>query len=167
MPIYEFYCPDCHRIFNFLARRVEIEKRPPCPRCGRAELSRRLSRFAVSKGRTEPQQGGEQPKDVDEAQIDRVLADLERESEGMSEDDPRHMARMMRRLYDASGMPLGPQMEEAMRRMESGEDPDRIEEEMGDLLEAEDPSLGASEGGLRRHAQRFKPPEVDDTLYDL
>ncbi len=57
-------------------------------------------------------------------------------------------------------------MEEAIRRMEAGEDPDQIEEEMGDLLEDEDPfSFGDSQSlkGLRRRL----PPSVDTTLYEM
>jgi hypothetical protein len=50
--------------------------------------------------------------------------------------------------------------------MEAGEDPDKIEEEMGDLLESDEPGL--SEGGkLRRLSKRLKAPEVDETLYEL
>ena len=45
------------------------------------------------------------------------------------------MAKMMRKLSDATGMKFGESMEEAMRRMEAGEDPDKIEDEMGDLLD--------------------------------
>ena len=46
MPIYEFYCPDCHTIFNFFSARIETEKRPDCPRCGRSKLERRMSVFS-------------------------------------------------------------------------------------------------------------------------
>lgn len=57
-------------------------------------------------------------------------------------------------------------MEEAIRRMEAGEDPDKIEEEMGDPLE-EEPGFGESGRSLRQLSKRLKPPEVDETLYDL
>ena len=33
MPIYEFYCPHCHRVFNFLSRAVNTDKTPDCPQC--------------------------------------------------------------------------------------------------------------------------------------
>jgi len=36
-----------------------------------------------------------------------------------------------------TGLELGPGMNEALKRMEGGEDPDRIEAEMGNLLEDE------------------------------
>ena len=28
MPVYEFYCADCHTVFNFLARRVDTTASP-------------------------------------------------------------------------------------------------------------------------------------------
>jgi hypothetical protein len=61
-------------------------------------------------------------------------------------------------------------MEEAMRRMEAGEDPDRIEEEMGSLLEEEEPEFGEPEGSPGRLGslrRRLRPPQVDETLYEL
>ena len=173
MPIYEFYCADCHTVFNFLARRPNTTKRPACPRCGRPRLERKISRFAISKGRRESGEGDDPLAGLDDAGMERVMAEMAQEAEGISEDDPRQMARMMRKLHDATGLPLGRGMEEAIRRMEAGEDPDKIEEEMGDLLE-EDPLLGEggasggeTGGSLRRLSRKLKPPDVDDTLYDL
>jgi hypothetical protein len=79
------------------------------------------------------------------------------------------MARLMRKLYDSTGLSLGEGVEEAIRRMENGEDPEKIEEELGGILGAEDPFLGTGPpgklaGALRR---RLRPPSVDDTLYEL
>ena len=166
MPIYEFYCADCHRVFNFLSRTINTSKRPACPRCGRPKLERRMSRFAISKGRSEEDGPDDPLAGVDEAKMERAMEELARETEGMDEDDPRQMARMMRKLGDSTGLRLGAPMEEAIRRMEAGEDPDKIEEEMGDLLEEEEPLIGEG-GGLRGLARRLKPPDVDETLYDL
>lgn len=165
MPIYEFYCSDCHRIFNFLSRKVGTSRRPACPRCGRPRLERRVSRFAISKGRSEPDQGG--LGEIDEARLEQAMASMAGEAEKMNEDDPRQMAGLMRRLYDATGLQLGSGMEEAIRRMEAGEDPDQIEDEMGDLLEDEDPFAFTGQPGLKGLRRRFTPPEVDETLYEL
>lgn len=166
VPIYEFYCGDCHRIYNFLSRTVNTAKRPACPRCGRPELERKVSRFAISKNRTEPQGEDDLPPGLDESKMESLLDEIARQSDGIDEDDPRAMARMMRKLYDGTGMRLGPGMEEAMRRMEAGEDPDQIEEDMGDILEQEDPLMGAP-GGLRQFSRRLRAPSVDETLYEL
>jgi putative FmdB family regulatory protein len=166
VPIYEFYCCDCHALFNFLSRTIDTAKRPACPRCGRPDLERRLSRFAISKGRSEPSPKDEGMPEIDEDKLERAMEELASETEGMNEDDPRAMARMMRKLSNSTGLNLGAGMEEAIRRMEAGEDPDQIEEEMGDVLGEESPLLGQS-GGLRGFSKRLRPPEVDENLYDL
>jgi putative FmdB family regulatory protein len=180
MPIYEFYCAECHRIFSFLSRSVNTDKQPACPRCGRAGLTRRVSSFAISKGRKEepakpagPDLPG-LPPGMDEARLEQAMATLAREAEGLNEDDPRQGAHLMRRLFEATGLPVGEGMEEALRRMESGEDPEKVEEEMGDVMEDPLGMEGAGEGaaqeprktlaGLRR---RVLPPSVDPELHEM
>ena len=69
--------------------------------------------------------------------------------------------------FQMTGMELGSGMEEAIRRMEAGEDPDRIEAEMGDILEEEDPFGGKPLKGGREMAKKHLPPAVDETLYEL
>jgi putative FmdB family regulatory protein len=180
MPIYEFYCSDCHRIFSFLSRSVNTKKQPACPRCGRSGLTRRVSSFAISKGRkeeparpVEPELPG-LPPGMDEARLEQAMATLSREAEGMNEEDPRQGAQLMRRLFEATGMPVGAGMEEALRRMESGEDPEKIEEEMGDVMEdplapegGADPSGDGPRKALRGLRRRVLPPSVDPELHEM
>ena len=162
MPVYEFYCRDCHTIFNFLSRRVNTEQQPDCPKCGRPGLERQVSRFAVSKNRKEEPIEG--MPDIDEAALEKAMMGLAGEMEGMDENDPRQMARFMRKLTEATGVNLGGGMEEAIRRLEAGEDPEKLEEEMGDLFDAENPFGKEGMKGLKR---RYIPPSHDDTLYVL
>ena len=168
MPIYEFYCAECHRLFSFLSRTVDTTKRPACPRCGRPDLARRVSSFAISKGRKEEPAGSESMPDVDESRLEQALASLAGEAEGMNEDDPRQAARLMKKLFDATGMPVGAGMAEALKRMEAGEDPEKIEAEMGDAFE-EDPFAGAAERkkSLRALRRELLPPSVDPALYEM
>jgi putative FmdB family regulatory protein len=165
MPIYEFYCVDCHTVFNFFSRRINTEKQPNCPRCGRPRIDRRLSTFAISKGRREDAEDG--LADIDDDRMERALAAMAGEMENVDEEDPRGAARMMRKLFDASGLSMGSGMEEAIRRMEAGEDPDQIEAEMGDILEHEDPFAPKATGTIKDLRRRYLPPSVDKTLYDL
>jgi putative FmdB family regulatory protein len=167
MPIYEFYCTDCHTIFSFFSKTIDTTKRPACPRCQRPKLERQVSRFAISKGRAEPGGPEDNMPDLDDARMERVMEELERESQGLDENNPRQMARVMRKLCESSGMPLGGKFEEAVRRMEAGESPDKLEEEMGDLFEGEEPPGFGEGGGLRRLVKKLRPPAVDETLYDL
>jgi putative FmdB family regulatory protein len=161
MPIYEFYCGPCHTLFNFFSSRVNTSTLPPCPRCGRG-LERQLSLFSTS-GRAKGEEG-EMPA-LDEARMERVMNDLAREAERISADDPRQMARLMRRFSEQSGMDLGAGMDEAISRMEAGEDPETIDQEMGDILANEDPfTLGPGKG--RKDCGR-QAPTRDETWYEL
>jgi hypothetical protein len=74
-------------------------------------------------------------------------------------------------------MPVAGGMEEALRRMEAGEDPEKIEEEMGDVFE-QDPLGGLlggeggekdPEGGKKNlgRLRRMLPPTHDPELYEL
>lgn len=162
MPIYEFYCADCNTIFNFFSRRINTEKRPMCPKCNKGPLERLISRFSFLKGTKEQDDMG--MPELDESKAQRALSLIEREAQDVNEDDPRQAAHLMRKLFDTTGMNLGSSLEEALRRMEAGEDPNKIEEEMGDILSEEDlfkvyPKV----------SQKFKrkPPERDETLYYL
>jgi putative FmdB family regulatory protein len=162
MPVYEFYCADCHTIFNFLSRRVNTEKRPDCPRCGRPGLERQVSFFAVSRGqKDEPVEG---MADLDGARLEKALQSLAGEMEGVSEDDPRQMARIMRKLSEATGMKVGSGMEEAISRLAAGEDPEAIEAELGELINGENPF---ADGGIKGLKRKFTPPDHDDTLHVL
>ena len=163
MPVYEFYCERCNRVFNFFSRTVNTEKVPACPRCT-GLLKRQMSLFAkVTSGKEEPVGGGS-PSDFDEARMGKAMAMLAGEAERINENDPRQAAQLMRKLADATGLSLAPGMEEALHRLERGDDPDQIDAEIGDLLEAEEPF--AAEGPGKKGEARAKPL-VDETLYDL
>ncbi len=172
MPIYEFYCAACHRVFNFLSRSVDTRRQPACPRCAAPELTRRPSLFAISKGRPEPSAAGSDEGDggpdpfagVDEARLERAMEQVSAEAEGLADDDSRGQARLMRRLFDAVGVPVQGGMQEALRRLEAGEDPDAVEAEFGDAFEGLDAT--ATPGRVGRLRRRL-PPQVDPTLYEL
>lgn len=102
----------------------------------------------------------------DEGKMEKAMNMLAGEAENISEDDPRQAANLMRKLTDMTGMELGPGMQEALKRMEAGEDPDAIEAEMGDLLEDEEPFLMPEKKGGKKGTKRAAPRR-DERLYDL
>lgn len=163
MPVYEFYCDHCHTIFNFLSRRVNTDRRPLCPVCAKPDLERQVSRFAVSKGLKEG--AGEEMPDIDESKLEKAIMSMSGELEGMDENDPRHMARFMRRLSAAAGVSMGDGIEEAISRLEAGEDPDRIEEELGGILD--DDNAIFSKEGMRNLKRKYTAPAHDEKLYLL
>lgn len=163
MPIYEFYCNDCHTIFNFYSKTINTRKRPKCPKCKTRVLERQMSAFAFT-GRAR-EAGNTDDLPVDEDKMEQAMQMLAGEAESIDENDPKQAANLMRKLTSMTGLELGSGMEEALRRMERGEDPEQIEAEMGDMLENEDPFQVAGRKGPR--SGRRVAPRRDDTLYDL
>lgn len=165
MPIYEFYCQGCHTVFNFYSSRVNTQARPSCPRCGRPELPRKPSRFATLQ-----HAGGEQPDpfdSLDDSRLEGAMESLMAEMGKLeNEEDPRAMGRLMRRFSDLSGLEMGERMEEFVKRLEAGEDPESLEQEMDDSLDDD----GVDELFQLRKAvteRRSKRPRHDDELYFL
>lgn len=163
MPIYEFFCKDCNTVFNFFSRRINTDKVPDCPKCGR-KLKKLLSSFATIGKANEPK-GEDLPSGFDEAKMERALGDLAQEAEKMNEEDPRAMARLMRRFSDKTGLVLNENMEKALSRLEAGEDPNQIEQEMGDVF-SEDGDL-PFEFKKSRKTAGGKAPVHDETLYEM
>jgi len=164
MPIYEFYCSRCHTIFNFFSSRVNTSAHPLCPRCGKQKLDRQISLFAIA-GKFEGQ-GESEDFSVDGARMERAMNALVREADRVNKEDPRQAADLMRRMSEITGLKMGQGMEEALRRMERGEDPDQIETEMGDLLKSEDP-FAPDAKKTRNVSGPMGRPDRDETLYEL
>lgn len=163
MPIYEFFCPDCNTLFNFFSRTIDTSKKPKCPKCRTRTLERQMSAFAFTGKAKETGDGEDLP--LDEGKMEKAMQMLASEADRINEDDPRQAANLMRKLTDMTGMELGAGMEEALQRMEQGEDPEQVEAEMGDLLESEDPFMLPGKKG--RGAVARPAPTRDETLYDL
>lgn len=168
MPIYEFYCPDCHTIYSFYSRRINTDGTPKCPGDGGYDhrLERQVSLFAISKGRGEDDDG-DMLDNIDESRLEQAMMSMSGEMENMDENDPRQAAVMMRRLFDSTGLRLSGGMEEAISRMEAGEDAEQIEADMGDLLEEEEPFATKPRKLLNDLRRQYLPPRVDDTLYEM
>jgi putative FmdB family regulatory protein len=163
MPIYEFACPKCRKIFGFLSKRVNPDRLPVCPKCGNKKLEKQLSRFAMAKKVKEPTSAGGGGEDMpgpdfDDPRVARAMAEMERDMEHMDENNPRHMAHMMRKMKDlmpAGAMPK--EFETAIKRLEAGEDPEKIEADMGDIFgEMMGGEKGVGRGGYTK----------DSGLYD-
>jgi len=161
MPVYEFYCERCNTIFDFYSKSINTSKQPICPRCREMKLKRLLSGFSIL--RQGPDGEMKDPLPFDEQRMEKAVGMLAKEAQNINEDDPKQAANVMRRLSEISGLNLGKEMKEAIERMEAGEDPEKIEEEMGDILEEQ--PLTLPEKRLPR--EKPKAPRKDETLYDL
>lgn len=137
MPIYEYTCHDCQHKVSLLWRSyADAQSRAPiCPRCGGTRLTRLISRVAVLRSQDSASaDGGESG----------ALPDLD----GLDENDPKSLARFMRKMADESGEELGPEFAEVVGRLEAGEDPESIEQSMPDLGGGDSGGPGADDFGV-------------------
>jgi hypothetical protein len=186
MPIYEYYCPDNHRIYQFYAKTLAQGRTTPrCPDNAAFRMTKILSPFAVAKKakggdsaqadgpsapRTDAADAGEDPR------MEAAMSAMEGEFANVDENDPRAMGRMMRRMAELTGEKIDGEMEEVVRKLEEGADPDSLEEQFGDSDGPGDESPEAGGGelppgapkkeGRHRFRARRGPPLRDPKLYD-
>ena len=128
MPIYEYRCNDCRRRVSRFYRSFDaIEKEPTCPRCGGTSLDRLISRVALVRS--------------EDSRLDD-LADPSMLS-GLDEDDPKSIARWMRKMSAETGEEMPEEFDEVVDRLERGQSPEQIEESMPDLADGPDSDMGA------------------------
>ena len=141
MPIYEYACPKCRVVFNFLSRRVDPKHLPACPKCGNQKMVKQMSGFAPLRGtrnlrRTRPDaESGAPMPDMDDPRMAHAMDEMARDMEHLDENNPKHLAHMMRKMKDL--MPPGSvpgDLDTAIKRLEAGEDPEKIEADMGDIF---------------------------------
>jgi len=127
MPIYEYYCAGCNTIYQFLIRGGRKSDDLLCPKCRKGDLERVMSQFSTTSSKS----GSDDDMAADMADID--------------ENDPRSMARAVRRMADEMGEDLGPELEHALGRLEAGEDPEKIEQELEEMGFSEESGPGGME----------------------
>jgi hypothetical protein len=177
MPIYEYYCPDNHTIYQFYAKTLAQGRSvPPCPDNPAFRMEKMVSTFAVTKGgkaaEPAPSPSGAAAEDP---RMAAAMNAMESEFAHVDENDPRAMARMMRRMAELSGEKINGEMEAVVRKLEEGADPDTLEEELGGEAPCsmEDPDAPAAESGAataqeHKHRYRARPvaPRRDPKLHD-
>jgi hypothetical protein len=173
MPIYEFYCRDNHKIYQFYARTLAQGKIvPPCPDNPKLKMEKILSSFAVvgraAGGGDAEVSGAGEAGGPDDARMEAAMGAMEREFSGVDENDPRSMGRMMRRMADLTGEKMDGEMEEVVRKLEEGADPDSLGDMLPDGPEEGEGSMPAGpvkEARGRLRARRAAPVR-DPKLYD-
>ena len=152
-------------------------KTPVCPRCGATDLKRLLSSFApITGSRKSGKSGGgaEMPEmspmagegsggeggaggpmddpfanmsPEQQAGAEREMFKLMSDAESIDENDPRQMGHMMERMMKIVGQGDTPEIREAIRRLKAGEDPEKVEADLGDVLGLGGPGEGEGAGG--------------------
>lgn len=91
MPIYEYQCRHCRKRTTTLVLNIRNADAPTCRQCGSTDLDRLLSRFAAPKS--------------EDARLES-LADPDNLG-GLDENDPRSVARFMKKMGDELGEDAG------------------------------------------------------------
>ena len=130
MPIYEYRCLGCGRRVSLFLRSFTAasDTKPHCPFCQSEELCRLVSRVSVLAS---------EDSRLEKLADPSSLGDID-------EDDPRSIARWMRRMGQETGEDLGAEFDEVVDRLEAGQSPEEIESDLPDLGlgdEASEPDL--------------------------
>ncbi|MBX3237799.1 MAG: zinc ribbon domain-containing protein [Nitrospiraceae bacterium] len=104
MPIYEYRCRQCKKKMSRLVLNPRSTDSITCCHCGSPELDRLFSRFASPKS--------------EESRLE-ALADPGNLS-GVDENDPRSMAKFMKKMGQELGEDLGDDLDAAMEGEASG-----------------------------------------------
>jgi len=189
MPIYEYYCSENNTIYQFYAKTLaQGERIPKCPDNPKFRLQKVVSTFAVKTGARKSAGGEVKPgadaadassgNPAEDARMEAAMNAMEGEFANVDENDPRAMGRMMRRMADLTGEKIDGEMEEVVRKLEEGADPESLEDQLGgsdqpgdgmDDPYGEGPGPGAVKPEPKEKKFRFKVPRPlrrDPKLYD-
>jgi len=131
MPTYDFICNNCENRFDVfltfseygtLAPRGRVarsagEKAVHCAHCQSDNVRRRITKVRIAKS--------------DESRMESAADDFSG-MEGI-EDDPKALARMMRKMGGEMGEDLPPEFDDVVDRLEAGQSPEEIESALPDL----------------------------------
>ncbi len=117
MPIYQYRCLNCKKRFEvFLSYKDYGVKSILCPHCTSDQVQRRIGRIRIAKS--------------EESRLD-AFTDTSN-LEGL-ENDPVALGRMMRKMGNEMGEDVGPEFNEVIDRLESGQSPEDIEKAIPDM----------------------------------
>lgn len=118
MPSYDYRCQTCgKRSVIYQSYQEYGEVTVECPHCGSTELKRIIGRVRIAKS---------EDARLEELSDPSAWGDID-------EEDPRSMAKMMRKMGQELGEDMPPEFDEVVDRLEAGEDPEEIEKDLPDL----------------------------------
>jgi len=123
MPFYQYRCLNCKKRFEIFMNYSDYGLQPvSCPHCSSQDVQRRIGRIRIARSEDSRLESLADPSQLD----------------GL-EDDPKALGRMMRQMSQEMGEEAGPEMDEVIDRLESGQSPEEIEQAI--------PGLGDEGGG--------------------
>ena len=178
MPIYEFYSPDNHKIYSFYSRTIKnSDISPLCPDGEKLEMRKMMSAFSVTGN------GGDGDEVNDDSEVDpfsqlsdaqssSAMKEMENAISGMDEEnpDPRQMGSLMRKMCEMTGEKMDGVMEEVVRKLEEGANPEELEDSLGSAMEDADGDQDGVESPIDGTFKKDKPSRHlarDPKLYEF
>ncbi len=118
MPTYDFICNDCQRRFDVFMTFSEYGKKTTiCVHCQSEDVRRRMTRVRIAKS--------------DESRMESAADDFS----GMDgiENDPKALAKMMRKMGNEMGEELPAEFNDVTDRLAAGQSPEEIESALPNL----------------------------------
>lgn len=118
MPNYDYRCQNCTNRVSIYQSYADYGVKPvACPICGSSKLARVIGRVRIAKS---------EDRRLDDMSDPSFLGDVD-------ENDPKSLARAMKKMGQEMGEDLPPEFSEITDRLEAGEDPESIEKSMPEL----------------------------------
>ncbi len=132
MPLYDFLCLECNKHFEIRISFVDYEKtKVTCRYCGSLRIRRRIGRVRVTRSDDARLEDFDNPESLDTL-----------------EQDPKAMGTMLRKMKSQVGQDVGPEFDEVVGRLESGQTPEQIEQDLPEIGKtAGNPDGAMSEDG--------------------
>ena len=117
MPTYQYICNHCQKRFEVYLTYAEYEQAEvACPNCHCTNVRRRIGRIRIAR--------------TEESRLENLM---DTDNLDGIEEDPKALGRLMRQMGSELGEEMGPEFDEVVSRLESGQDPEEIERDLPDL----------------------------------
>ena len=117
MPTYQYICNHCKKRFEAYLTYAEYDQAEvTCPKCHSENVRRRIGRIRIAR--------------TEESRLDNLM---DTDNLDGIEEDPKALGRLMRKMGNELGEEIGPEFDEVVSRLESGQDPEQIEKDLPDL----------------------------------
>lgn len=113
MPIYEYHCQNCHRKISLLMHISDYGKTQNCPVCGKQDLVRIISSFAIHKS------------------LSTVYEESGDPVRGQSADyykDPRNIGRGLEKRFKDMNIEIPDSIKQSIQEAREGKLPDSIKD---------------------------------------
>lgn len=122
MPNYDYFCQNCqHGFAKYISYSDYGKTTVPCPKCGSREVERSIMQIRISKS--------------EESRLENFEGASSFNDLAAMEKNPQALGRMMRKMGSELGEEMGSEFNEVVDRLESGQAPEEIEQDLPEIAD--------------------------------